>query len=112
MSESIVASWQAICATKEISPFTGVRALFDGKQVAVFKLNDALYAIDAIDPFTGAAVLSRGIVGDIKGTPVVASPIYKQHFDLTSGVCLEDESVRVKTFPVREFNGQIELGCV
>ena len=101
--------WQNICCTSELIPGIGVRAMLNNKQVAIFKVNDAIYAIDAIDPFTNAAVLSRGIVGDLNGELVVASPIYKQHFSLKNGVCLEDSSVKVNTYPVRNNNGTIEL---
>ncbi len=107
-----VRSWQAICASNDVAPYLGVRALLDGEQVAVFRVGEQLHAVDAIDPFTKTAVLSRGIVGDLKGQAVVASPIYKQHFNLVSGVCLEDENVSIKVYPVREVDGVVELGRV
>ncbi len=109
MNDLSTANWIKICAAEELSSFVGVRALLDDEQVAVFKVQDQLYAINAIDPFTNAAVLARGIVGDIQGEPVVASPIYKQHFSLLTGQCLEDESVKVKIYPVRENSGAVEL---
>jgi NAD(P)H-dependent nitrite reductase small subunit len=78
-----------------------VCALVNGRQVAVFRLyDDSLYAIDNHDPFSGANVLSRGIVGDLKGERVVASPIYKQHFSLITGQCLEEADVRVTVYSV------------
>ena len=103
------AGWKSICSADELLPMVGVRALFDGDQVAIFKINDELYAVNAIDPFSQAAVLSRGIVGDLNGTVVVASPIHKQHFCLKTGVCLEDVDVAIKTYRVRENEGAIEL---
>ncbi len=51
-----------------------------------------LHAVDNVDPFSGASVLSRGIVGDAGGVPTVASPVYKQRFDLRTGRCLDDPS--------------------
>jgi NAD(P)H-dependent nitrite reductase small subunit len=97
-----VSEWVAVCKLNDIVPNTGVCALVDGRQVAVFRLNDnSVYAIDNRDPFSRANVLSRGIVGDLKGELVVASPVYKQHFSLTTGQCLEDPGVRVAVFPVR-----------
>ena len=96
------ARWAAVCRLEDIVPNTGVCALVDGRQVAVFRLNDnSVYAIDNHDPFSRANVLSRGIVGDLKGELVVASPVYKQHFSLATGQCLEDPGVRVAVFPVR-----------
>lgn len=94
--------WVAVCRLGDIVPNTGVCALVGGRQVAVFRLDDdSVYALDNHDPFSRANVLSRGIVGDLKGELVVASPVYKQHFSLASGQCLEDPEVRVAVFRVR-----------
>lgn len=101
--------WHTLCDASELQPNLGVRALVEGQQIAVFKVQGELYALSAIDPFTQTAVLSRGLVGDLNGHLVVTSPLYKQHFDLRTGQCLEDESVRVATFPVREWQGSIQV---
>ena len=94
--------WVAVCKLTEIVPDTGVCALVHGRQVAVFRLSDdSVYAIDNLDPFSQANVLSRGIVGDLKGEVVVASPVYKQHFNLATGQCVEETDVRVAVYPVR-----------
>ena len=104
-------TWTTVCELSALLPNVGVRALLGDSQVAVFKLSgsDEIFAIDAFDPFSNAPVLSRGIVGDVKGRLVVASPIYKQHFDLTTGQCLEDDSVAVRTFAVRVVDGQVQV---
>lgn len=104
-------TWTTVCELDALLPNVGVRALLGDSQVAVFKLSgsDEIFAIDAFDPFSNAPVLSRGIVGDVKGRLVVASPIYKQHFDLTTGQCLEDNSVAVRTFAVRVVAGQVQV---
>jgi nitrite reductase (NADH) small subunit len=97
-----MSEWVAVCRLDDIVPNSGVCALVGARQVAVFRLDDdSVYAIDNHDPFSRANVLSRGIVGDVKGELVVASPVYKQHFSLTSGKCLEDPEVRVLVYPVR-----------
>jgi nitrite reductase (NADH) small subunit len=94
--------WIPVCRLKDIVPNTGVCALVNGRQVAVFRVgDDRLFALANFDPFSKANVLSRGIVGDLKGELVVASPVYKHHFSLQSGACLEDDSVRLDVFPVR-----------
>jgi nitrite reductase (NADH) small subunit len=94
--------WAAVCRLDDIVPNTGVCALVAGRQIAVFRLDDdSLYALDNFDPFSRANVLSRGIVGDLKGELVVASPVYKQHFSLASGLCVEDSGVSVRVYPVR-----------
>jgi len=97
-----MSDWIPVCRLKDIVPNTGVCALVHGRQVAVFRLeDDRLFALEAFDPFSKANVLSRGIVGDLKGEIVVASPVYKHHFSLQSGQCLEEEGVRLEVFPVR-----------
>lgn len=100
-----------VCNIGELVPCRGATALVDGKQVAVFRLpQGSIYAIGNHDPFSGANVLARGIVGDIRGELVVASPIYKQHFSLVSGRCLEDDTVSVPVYPVRTLKNVVEIG--
>lgn len=97
-----MSEWVAVCRLDDIVPNSGVCALVGAHQVAVFRLDDdSVYAIDNHDPYSRANVLSRGIVGDVKGELVVASPVYKQHFSLASGKCLEDPEVRVPVYAVR-----------
>ncbi|WP_048876823.1 nitrite reductase small subunit NirD [Saccharomonospora saliphila] len=105
--------WTAVCGIDVVPRGDGVAALLDGEvQVAIFRTDDdTVHALSNIDPFSGAAVLSRGIVGEHAGVPVVASPVYKHRFDLRSGVCLDDESVRVPTFPVRVDGGLVHVGA-
>jgi nitrite reductase (NADH) small subunit len=104
-----MSEWVPVCRLDDIVPNTGVCALVGGHQVAVFRLDDdRLYAIGNRDPFSRANVLSRGIVGDVKGELVVASPVYKQHFSLASGQCLEDAEVRVPVYSVRS-EGEVVL---
>jgi nitrite reductase (NADH) small subunit len=103
--------WTNICALSDLVPDTGVCALVEGKQVAVFRYGDGetIYAISNYDPFGKANVLSRGIVGSIGERPVVASPLYKQHFDLSNGQCLEDDSMSLEHFPARVENGVVQI---
>jgi len=104
------ADWVEICPYDSIYPDTGVCALVDGRQVAVFRLSDgSLHAVSNFDPFSQANVLSRGIVGDRGGEPKVASPIYKQTFNLRTGVCYEDASVRLDVYRVRRHTGVVEV---
>ncbi|MBV9190623.1 MAG: nitrite reductase small subunit NirD [Betaproteobacteria bacterium] len=91
----------AVCRLDDIVPGTGVCALVGGEQVAVFRVDERVHAIANLDPFSNASVLSRGIVGDLKGELVVASPVYKQHFSLVSGRCVEDAAVRVPVYAAR-----------
>jgi len=103
--------WVDVCALDDLVPLYGGCALVQGRQVAIFYLNeDGLYAIDNYDPIGKANVLHRGIVGDINGEIVVASPLYKQHFSLITGQCLEIKEARVETYPVRIVAGRVHIG--
>lgn len=101
-----------VCRLTDLQPERGVAALLpDGAQVAIFRTSDdTVHALSNIDPFSGAAVLSRGIVGDRGGVPVVASPIYKQVFDLRTGRCLDDDGIAVRVFAVRVIDGTVLVG--
>jgi nitrite reductase (NADH) small subunit len=102
--------WIRVCDFDDIEPERGVAALVGDEQVALFRTFDgALYAIGNRDPFTGAYVLSRGIVGTRGDVPTVASPLHKQVFDLRTGSCFDDESARVAAFPVRQRDGHVEI---
>lgn len=104
--------WIDVCGVEDLQPDSGVCALVKGQQIAIFYMpkEAALFAIDNHDPFGHANVLSRGMIGDISGQPVVASPLYKQHFNLQTGVCLEDDTVTVPTYPIRIENGRVKVG--
>jgi len=101
--------WVDVCALDEIVPETGVCALLRGRQIAVVRARESIYAVDNYDPFSDAYVISRGIVGDKGGVPKIASPIYKQSFDLRTGQCLDDPTVRLDTWEVRVRHGRVEL---
>lgn len=103
--------WQDVCDIDDLQPNSGVCALVNGQQVALFYLTPSAvcHAINNYDPFGHANVLSRGVIGDINGQPVVASPLYKQHFNLQTGVCLEDETVKIPVYPIRINNNRVEV---
>jgi nitrite reductase (NADH) large subunit len=103
----IAAPWHAICALEDILPESGAAALVDGREIAVFRVGDAVFAIGNHDPASDANVLSRGIVGDIGGEIVVASPIYKQHFSLITGRCLEEPRFAVPAYMAEVRDGRI-----
>jgi nitrite reductase (NADH) small subunit len=105
-----IAQWVTVCPLSRIIPNTGVCALVGDRQVAIFRVGEAVYGVDNYDPFSQAFVISRGIVGDRQGVPKVASPIYKQNFNLLTGECFDDETVRLTVFPVRVLDGQVQVG--
>ncbi|MCA1326022.1 nitrite reductase small subunit NirD [Herbaspirillum sp. alder98] len=117
-SDQQITHWTPICSLDEIVPNTGVCALVNGQQVAVFHVIDStaggqarVFAIGNYDPNSEAAVLSRGLVGSLGERIVVASPIYKQHFDLQTGECLEAPANSVNAWPARIEAGQVWVGA-
>ncbi|MEL6556354.1 MAG: nitrite reductase small subunit NirD [Cyanobacteria bacterium J06621_11] len=106
-------NWVTVCALDAITPNTGVNALIGKEQVAIFRIGatDEVYAMGNFDPFSKAFVMSRGIVGDRQGVLKVASPIYKQNFNLKTGVCLDDETISLPVYPVRIADKQIQIGA-
>jgi nitrite reductase (NADH) small subunit len=106
-----MSEWVNVCKEEDVVTGTGVCALLDGEQVAIFKTrkDQSIYAIANYDPIGKANVLSRGIVGSVGGEVVISSPLYKQHFSLLSGQCIEDSNVSVKTYPARVESGVIQL---
>lgn len=106
-----MAQWIDVCSIDDLQPDSGVCALVKNRQVAIFYMpkDQTLYAIDNFDPFGKINVLSRGMIGDLNGEPMVASPLYKQHFNLKSGICFEDDAVKVETYPIRLENGRVEI---
>lgn len=105
-----VTGWESVCLIEDLIPERGVAAMVDGAQVAVFLLTGGeVLAIDNLDPFSGAEVLSRGIVGEVGGEPTVASPLYKQRFSLRTGSCIDDPTVAVQIWTTRLVDGRIEV---
>ena len=103
-------TWTPVCRFADLVPDRGVAALAEGVPVAIFRLTgDEIHAIAARDPFCGANVLSRGLVGSAGDCRYVASPMYKQRFDLVTGTCLDDPAVRVSVFPVRVAGGVVQV---
>jgi nitrite reductase (NADH) small subunit len=98
-----------VCRLDRIRPDRGVCALVDGAQIAIFRVGDRVFALGNHDPFSGAAVLARGLIGDRRGVLKVASPIYKQSFALETGVCLDDPAVSVPVYPCRVRGGVVEV---
>ncbi|UVE19647.1 nitrite reductase small subunit NirD [Pseudomonas sp. LS44] len=108
-------SWQALCRSQDLVANSGVVAWLDGAQIALFHLphtvdGEKLFAIENRDPKSGANVIGRGIVGQLKGDLVIASPLYKQHFRLADGSCLEYPEQRLRVWPVRLNGDAVEIG--
>ncbi len=107
MSNSVI-----LCQQADLIPNSGISAQVQGEQIALFYLpreNPQVYAIGNWDPIGKANVLSRGMIGDLNTRLVVASPLYKQHFDLVSGECLEDTNFCVPIYAVAIVADQVLL---
>ena len=119
---AVTATWTAVCRLDDLAPERGAAALVDGEQLALFRLvDDSVLAVQQQDPFCGAFVLSRGIVGTRhvadEVVPTVASPMHKQVFDLRTGACLDPVGrtpvlglpADLRTWPVRVVDGIVEV---
>ena len=117
--------WASVCRVVDLEPERGAAALIDGEQLALVRLlDDRVLAVQQLDPFSGAHVVSRGIVGSrlVEGRvrPTIASPMYKQVFDLETGTCLDPVggvpvtggSADLRTWPVRVLDGVVQVGVV
>jgi len=110
-----------VCSLDRLTPELGAAVLAGGTQIAIFRLaDDAVYAVQNLDPFSGASVMSRGITGSRGDEPTIASPIYKQVFSLVTGECLvtmdkepvEGLAAHLATYPVSVDNGRVIVHLV
>jgi len=108
-------TWHVVCLRHDLVAYSGVVARVQQDQVALFYVpasdgqSETVYAIDNHDPRSGANVIGRGLVGQIAGQVVVAAPLYKQHYRLCDGVCLEDAGQRLRTWPARLNGEHVEI---
>lgn len=96
-----------ICALSDLISDAGIPALFNGTAIALFYVNEVVYALSNHDPIGQANVMSRGMVGSIKGTLVVASPLYKEHYSLSTGQCLEKPEYALTVYSVKTEDGYV-----
>ena len=102
--------WQAVCSLDEIPPQAGIGARLGEMQIALFRLNDKVYALDNQEPGSQANVLSRGLLGDASGEPMVISPLYKQRIRLRDGRSCENGEQVVRAWPVKIEDGKVWVG--
>ena len=110
-TKSTNTTWTDICPINDLTPDAGICALFNDQQVAIFlcKQSNSVYAVANYDPFGQANVLSRGLIGSTQDIIYVASPLYKQRFNLATGECLDSEFHKIKVFNVRIENNLVQL---
>ena len=106
--------WTRVCSLTDLVPERGVAALVGGTQLALFRLDDdRVVAVQQHDPFSGANVLSRGLVGSVGEVPVLSSPMFKQVWALLTGECLDPggkEPQDLVTYPVAVEDGDVLVG--
>jgi len=104
-------SWTPIGSAADFPINLGSCVLVDDTQIAVFQLNTdkRWYAVQNLNPQNQRTVLSRGLIGDAEGTPIVACPLHKYRYSLEDGSCLTDEQFQLQTFEVKEENGELLL---
>lgn len=106
-----MSQWLTLCSIEQILPSSGVCALAGEQHVALFRpyADERIFALSNIDPFAQASVLSRGLIAEHQGELWVASPLKKQHFRLTDGLCMEDDSYSIAAFKTRVIDGNVQI---
>lgn len=104
-------TWQDICASDDLVNNSGVCAIINGQQVALFFIDSPtepqVFAVQNYDPIGNANVLYRGLLGSVEDNIVVASPLYKQRYCLSNGKCLDDETIILSTFAAKIEHGRV-----
>lgn len=70
-------------------------AFVDGRQILIFNIEGALYAIDNTCPHAGASLFS----GKLNGK-VLQCPVHAMRFDVTTGCFAGGERQELQTYPV------------
>lgn len=102
--------WQAVCDLDAIPAQAGIGARLGERQIALFRFGERVYALDNREPGSAANVLSRGLLGDVGGEPVVISPLYKQRIRLRDGWPCDGDEQAVRAWPVKVENGKVWVG--
>ena len=106
--------WATLGRLSDLVPGAGVGARYGGRQVALFlvpELDDEIFAVDNYCPISGVNIIARGIVGDVEGEPVVATPLYKKHFSLRDGRCLEIDGEKLPVYAVRVVGEEVQVAA-
>jgi nitrite reductase (NADH) large subunit len=107
--ELVNTRWVRVAKVDEMPLDGGVNYKHGEVQIAVFRFaaRNELYATQNMCPHKQDMVLSRGILGDQAGEPKVACPLHKKTFALKTGECLTGDELSIRTFPVKEENGEV-----
>jgi len=109
-------NWITVCSDTDLVTNSGVCALLNEQQIALFKLkvnsDEQIFAVSNWDPIGKANVLYRGLLGSVKDAKVIISPLYKQRYCLESGQCLDNDAIKLIVYPVRIEQNQVQLQWV
>lgn len=107
-------TWLNVCKLNDLVLNSGVCVLVESKQIAVFAISNKadgiqLFACDNFDPIGKANVMSRGLLSSTEGEICICSPLYKQHYSLVDGRCLEDEEASVNVYPIQVESQDVQI---
>jgi nitrite reductase/ring-hydroxylating ferredoxin subunit len=91
-----------VCKEDELAPGDVRTVTILASTVAVFRLGDRLYGLEADCKHEGACIAN----GTIDGT-VVACPEHGWRYDIPTGECLEKSDSKLKTYTAYMENGYI-----
>ena len=111
-AESEVTTWFKAAKVSDFPKDGGACVKYKGKQIAVFNFAriNKWYACQNVCPHKMEMVLSRGMIGDHKGTPKVACPLHKKTFSLENGENLNGDLNAIATYPVKIEGDTVFIG--
>jgi NAD(P)H-dependent nitrite reductase small subunit len=96
-------AWQRAALIGEVKADKGLQVTIGGKTIALFRLGDAIYALEGICPHADA-FLSEGFIENDK----VECPLHQSQFHIPSGKCLGPPADRdINIFPAKIEGGNV-----
>lgn len=102
--------WQRVCRLTDLEDQRAATVLAHGQAIALFRIDDRVFAVSNHDPFSRHSTIARGIVVARPGGPAVGSPTHRHTFDLQTGRCLEDDQVCISVYDVKVEDGVVLVG--
>lgn len=97
--------WTNVASLAQLEKQSSLTIKHDGKQIALFNVEGALYAIDNRCPHEGYPLREGTLDG---ASCVLTCQWHNWKFDLKTGQCLVGED-HVRTYPVRTVEGEIHI---
>jgi len=99
-----VGEFVKVVKKSELPPDTGKYIEVRGKEIALFKVQDKIYALDHICPHAGGPLAEGGL-----NNRIVTCPWHGWDFDVTTGQCSFNPAVKIVTYKVREDGEDISV---